>query len=257
MSKLTPTPNEKLVSIVMPAYNCADFIGVSIESVMSQDYSNWELIIVDDCSKDSTKEVIHHYIEKDQRVQYVSLDTNSGAAVARNKAVELSKGEYIAFLDSDDIWYPSKLSKQISFMEKRQVPFTFTSYDVIDESGQTTGEVVKARSQVTYRDLLRKGVGNLTVIYNASILGKTYIPNIRKRNDYVMWLSVIKKAKVLHGLSEPLAGYRIRSGSLSRNKADLLKYQWKVYHEIEKLSFIYSGYLVLRMVFVTVFKIDQ
>ncbi|MGB4386964.1 MAG: glycosyltransferase family 2 protein, partial [Caldicoprobacterales bacterium] len=125
---------EGLVSIITPAYNCEKYIGETIESVLKQSYENWELIIVDDCSTDNTKSVVEEYIKRDKRIKYYSLDVNSGAAVARTKAMELASGEYIAFLDSDDLWMPNKLEKQISFMKANNYNFTCTSYEQVDEN---------------------------------------------------------------------------------------------------------------------------
>jgi teichuronic acid biosynthesis glycosyltransferase TuaG len=247
--------NEELVSIVMPTYNCADFIDIALDSVISQTYRNWEVIVVDDCSTDNTARVVKDYMRKDSRIKYHKLEKNSGAAVARNTAVKLAQGKYIAFLDSDDVWFAEKLTKQISFMEENNYFFTCSSYTKIGEKGKYLNKTVKARKQSNYDDILKRNPGNSTVVYNADELGKIVIPNIRKRNDYVMWLSVIKKAGVLYGIDEPLASHRIRKGSLSKKKVNLVGYHWKVYREIEKLSLLKSCYLIVYWVIVTVFKL--
>lgn len=185
---------EALVSIIMPAYNCEDFIGITLDSVINQTYQNWEVIVVDDCSTDNTAKLVQEYVKKDNRIKYHKLDKNSGAAVARNKAVDLANGKYMAFLDSDDVWFPEKLTKQIGYMEENAYTFTCTSYTKIDEDGEYLGRTIGVRKQSDYNDILKKNPGNSTVIYNAEEIGKVKIPNIRKRNDYVMWLSVVKKA---------------------------------------------------------------
>lgn len=236
--------NEELVSIIMPAYNCSDFIGATINSVLTQTYNNYEIIIVDDCSTDDTSRIVLEYSKKDDRVKYHKLKENSGAAFARNTAVELAKGKYIAFLDSDDLWKPNKLEKQIEFMSVNEYSFTCSSYSKIDEKGNEIDKFIKANKRYDYYQILTNNPGNSTVIYNSYELGKIYIPNIRKRNDYVMWLSVIKKSKYLYGLEESLSYHRVRKGSLSYKKIDLIKYHWKVYREIEDLSFFYSTYLI-------------
>lgn len=246
---------EELVSIIMPTFNCADFLGITIESVLNQTYQNWELILVDDCSTDDTKNVIVNYHQKDHRIKYHKLDVNSGAAMARNKAVECAKGKYIAFLDRDDIWFPEKLRRQISFMESNNYLFTCTSYTKIDEAGKYLNKTVGVRKNSNYYDILKKNPGNSTVIYNAEEIGKVIIPNIRKRNDYVMWLSVVKKSKMLYGMEEALASHRIRNGSLSKKKTNLVGYHWKVYRDIEKLSLIRSSYLIIYWIIVTLFKL--
>lgn len=246
---------EALVSIVMPAYNCEDFIGITLDSVINQTYQNWEVIVVDDCSTDNTAKLVQEYVKKDNRIKYHKLDKNSGAAVARNKAVDLANGKYMAFLDSDDVWFPEKLTKQIGYMEENAYTFTCTSYTKIDEEGEYLGRTIGVRKQSDYNDILKKNPGNSTVIYNAEEIGKVKIPNIRKRNDYVMWLSVVKKAGMLYGMGEPLASHRVREGSLSKKKANLVGYHWKVYREIEDLSFLKSSYLIVYWILVTVFKL--
>lgn len=246
---------EALVSIVMPAYNCEDFIGITLDSVINQTYQNWEVIVVDDCSTDNTAKLVQEYVKKDNRIKYHKLDKNSGAAVARNKAVDLANGKYMAFLDSDDVWFPEKLTKQIGYMEENAYTFTCTSYTKIDEEGEYLGRTIGVRKQSDYNDILKKNPGNSTVVYNSEEIGKVKIPNIRKRNDYVMWLSVVKRAGKLYGMEEPLASHRVRKGSLSKKKANLVGYHWKVYREIEDLSFLKSSYLIIYWVVVTIFKL--
>lgn len=246
---------EELVSIIMPAYNCGDFIGITLDSVINQSYKNWEVIVVDDCSTDNTADVVQEYIKKDNRIKYHKLEKNSGAAVARNKAVDLAAGKYMAFLDSDDVWFPEKLTKQIGFMEENDYGFTCTSYTKIDEQGEYLNRTIVAQPKRDYDGVLKTCPGNSTVIYNAKKLGKFKIPDIKKRNDYVMWLSVVKKAGMLYGMEEPLASHRIRNGSLSKKKANLVGYHWKVYREIENLSLLKSSYLIVYWVVATVFKL--
>ncbi len=246
---------ESMVSIIMPAYNCEDFIAETIDSIIKQDYQNWELLAVDDFSTDNTGNIVKKYALNDSRIKYFRLEKNSGAAAARNRAVELANGKYLAFLDSDDLWNPDKLSRQIRFMEENNYYFTCTKYSKIDDEGNFLNRVIDVREKSSYSDILKKNPGNSTVVYNAEVIGKIVIPDIRKRNDYVMWLSVIKKAKILYGLDEVLASHRIRAGSLSKNKCSLVKFHWKVYRDIERLSFIKSLYLVLYWVTISVLKL--
>ena len=246
---------EGLVSIIMPAYNCEAFIGEALDSVIRQTYKNWEIIVVDDCSTDRTGDIVQAYIERDPRIKYDKLEINSGAAVARNKAVEIASGTYIAFLDSDDIWFPEKLSRQIRFMQNNDYDFTCTSYTKIDEKGNDLKRTIVAESKRDYDGVLKTCPGNSTVIYNAERLGKFQISNIKKRNDYVMWLQVIKKAKYLFGMKEPLGSHRIRTEGISSKKTSLVGYHWKVYREIEKLSLMKSIYLIIYWVVATVFKL--
>lgn len=244
-----------LISIIMPTYNCADFIGITLESVISQTYKNWELIIVDDCSIDNTEEIVRYYMESDSRIKYNKLDINSGASAARNKGIDLASGKYIAFLDSDDIWFSEKLSKQINFMEENNYNFTCTNYNKIDEKGKALNRTIQAKMKSDYNGILKNCPGNSTVIYNAEKLGRFKVTDIKKRNDYVMWLQVIKKANYLYGLEETLGSHRIRKGSISSNKFSLASYHWKVYRQIEKLSIIKSSYLIVYWSIFTIFKL--
>lgn len=232
---------EPLVSIIMPAHNAEKYIRQSIQSVINQSYQNWELIITDDASTDQTLEAIESFNE--DRIHILKLTQNVGAAIARNTSIERAKGDFMAFLDSDDLWHKDKLAKQIAFMQNNKISFSSTEYGNIDENGQLLN-ITQNHDQLDYDGILKYCPGNSTVIYNTKQLGKFYIPNIRKRNDFVMWLQVIKSAKKLYGLPEVLTYYRVRQDSLSSNKSDLVKYQWKVYREFENLSLVKSLYLL-------------
>lgn len=247
--------HQDLVSIITPAYNCEDFIQLTIESVLAQSYCNWEMIIVDDCSLDNTREIIMQYQKKDSRIKYFKLDENSGAAAARNEAIKKASGDYIAFLDSDDIWFPNKLETQVNFMKEKSYNFTCTSYNKIDDHGTDLNRIIKAKEKSDYNGVLRTCPGNSTVIYNAKELGKFIIPNIKKRNDYVMWLQVIKKEHHLYGINDVLGSHRIRNNALSKNKFSLVKYHWEVYRNIEKLSLLKSLSLEAYWIIMTVFKL--
>lgn len=235
----------ELVSVITPTYNCADFIVSTIESVQKQTYENWEMIIVDDCSTDRTKEIVERIAESDNRVRYYCLDKNSGAAVARTKAMELANGEYMAFLDSDDIWLPNKLELQLEFMKKNNYSFSGTAYEQIDEDGNLLGKIIKIPKKVDYnRLLLDCPVGNSTVMYSVKDMGKFKVPNIRKRNDDALWLTMLKKEKYIHGMPDVLMRYRIRKNSISSNKFKVIKYHWILYRDIEHLSFVRSAFHV-------------
>lgn len=245
-----------LVSIVMPLYNSEKYLEQTLNSVLDQTYSNWELIIVDDLSTDESVSIVQKYMTKDERIKLHKLELNSGAAVARTKAIELSKGKYIAFLDSDDIWYKEKLEKQISFMEENGYPFTCTDYEQIDGEGKLRNKIIKTKTKANYNKVLTScPVGNLTVIYDVEKLGKFVVPNIRKRNDYALWLQILKKTPYIYGLHEVLAQYRVHSNSLSSSKFDLVKYHWYIYRKIEKLSVIRSLYHILIWGLIKIFRI--
>lgn len=241
------------VSIIMPAYNSEKFIGTAIQCVLEQTYSNWELIIVDDCSTDSTQEILKKWSASDSRIIFLKNDSNMGAAASRNKAIQAASGNFLAFLDSDDIWKRDKLERQLLFMANNDYSFTCTSYSKIDESGQELGITINALS-VDYNGLLKRCPGNSTVIYDVKRLGKHIIPLIKKRNDYVMWLKVIKKSGQLYGMNEILSSHRIRKDSISSNKISLIKYHWIVYRKIEKISVLKSTYLVFFWIAKGLFK---
>jgi len=247
---------EGLVSIITPTYNCGKFIGQTIESVLNQSYQNWEMIIVDDCSTDNTKEIVEKYVKQDKRIKYYVLEVNSGAAVARTKAMQLASGEYIAFLDSDDLWMPDKLEKQILFMKVNDFNFTCTAYEQIDEEGNPLNKIIKTKSKTDYNGILLScPVGNSTVMYNAEKLGKFVVPNIRKRNDDALWLQILKKEKYIYGMSDVLMKYRVRTNSISSNKVELVRYHWKLYREIEHLSILRSLFHIVCWVFIKIFRI--
>ncbi len=242
------------ISIIVPTYNSEKFISASIFSVKNQTHSNWELIIIDDCSSDNTGQVIKEFSSSDHRIKYIKLDKNSGAAVARNRGVEIASGEYLAFLDSDDVWLPNKLERQLNFMMDHGYLFTSTNYEYVDEFGQSLGRVTKSYPKLDYHGLLKHGPGNSTIMYHVKETGKLFVPDIRKRNDYLMWIGLIKKTKYLYGLNETLTQYRVRSNSLSEKKLDLIKYHWIIYRDYEKLSLLYSLYLIFYKGITTIFK---
>lgn len=231
----------ELISIIMPTYNCAKFIKETIKSVINQTYENWELVIVDDCSNDNTEEIVASF--NDKRIKYHRLEKNSGAAVARTTAMKMATGNYMAFLDSDDLWKDNKLEKQLEFMKKNNYNFTCTAYEQIDEEGHQLNKIIKTKKKANYnRILLDCPVGNSTVMYNVDNLGKFEVPNIRKRNDDALWLQILKKEKFIYGMPDVLMEYRIRNNSISSNKLSLIKYHWQLYREIEHLSVIRSAF---------------
>lgn len=230
------------VTIIMPSYNSEKFIIESVESVLVQTYSNWELIIVDDCSPDDSNKIITKYVDNDSRIKLIKLQKNSGPAVARNTAIEAANGRYIAFLDSDDVWLPNKLETQINFMHDNDLAFTYSSYRLVGEDNEHLGVFI-TKDKISYFDMLKTcSVGCLTAIYDTEKIGKQYMPLILKRQDYGLWLKILKLIGKTRGILEPLATYRIRKNSVSSNKVKAAKYQWKIYREIEKLSFLKSLY---------------
>lgn len=236
----------------MPAYNCVDYISESIKSVQNQSYRNWELIVADDNSTDGTVDTVRSVAADDNRIHLLETNINLGPAAARNRAINAAQGDYIAFLDSDDIWYPDKLSRQISFMEQTGYDFTYTAYEKINERSEKMGIVVSAPKSVNYSSMLYRGdpIGNLTVVYDATKLGKFYVPDIKKRNDFALWLKIMHDCDRAYGLDEVLASYRVRAGSVSSTrKSKLIKYYWELYRDIERLSNIKSSAAIASLVF--------
>ena len=231
-----------LVSIITPSYSSEKFISATIESVLNQTYKNWEMIIVDDCSPDNSNEIIESYMKKDSRIKLIKLEKNSGPAVARNRAIEEAKGRYIAFLDADDLWISDKLEKQIDFMQKNDLIFTYSAYKLIDENDNYLGEFIPPEIVSYYSILKTNPIGCLTAIYDTQKLGKICMPNVLKRQDYGLWLKILKKIKQTKGILEPLAIYRLRKNSVSSNKFKAAQYQWKIYREVEKLNVLKSIY---------------
>ena len=229
-----------LVSILMPSYNTADFIEESIQSVQKQSYQNWELIIVDDCSVDNSDQVIKTLAAKDSRIKYYRLEKNSGAAVARNFGLHQSKGRFIAFLDSDDLWVQEKLSTQLSLMIENDWKFTYSKYQKIDEDGKLLTEM-GVPEKVNYSQLLKTCViGCLTVVYDTTYFGKVEMPLIRRSQDFGLWLQLLKKVDYAYGLSKNLGYYRLRKSSTTANKKKAALFTWKLYREVEHLSFVVS-----------------
>ncbi len=247
---------EKLVSIITPTYNCGKFIARTLDCVQAQTYQNWEMIIVDDRSQDDTRAIVESYMAKDPRIQYHLLEVNSGAAVARTTAMELAKGSYMAFLDSDDIWMPDKLERQIRWMEENGHAFSCTAYEQIDEEDNLLGRTVKTVIKTDYnRLLLDCPVGNSTVMYDVEKMGKFRVPDIRKRNDDALWLQMLKKEKYIWGMPDVLMRYRIRQNSISSNKFKVIKYHWILYRDIEHLSVIRSAFHIFWWCVIKVLKI--
>ncbi|MCD2469207.1 glycosyltransferase [Streptomyces sp. MBT42] len=234
-----------LVSVVMPVYNSAATLGASVRSVLSQTHSDLELLVTDDKSSDDSFDLLMEFARQDERVKPETAAVQGGAGRARNLAIERARGDYIAFLDSDDLWLPEKAERQIAFAAAGDAPLTFTSYykmdaDYAGESVDFTqnGRVVRAREHVDYRAMLvRDYIGALTAMYDRNVLGTRLMPEMRKRQDYALWLSIMRDGADARGLTEPLAVYRAhQAGSLSSNKLSLVPYNWELYRQHEGLS---------------------
>ncbi|ART77766.1 glycosyl transferase [Sutcliffiella horikoshii] len=250
------TNSMDLVSVITPTYNAAKYILDTIRSVKDQTHPNWEMIIVDDCSTDSTREIIHMEMEKDSRIKLIELNENGGPAHARNIAFNASNGEFIAFLDSDDLWHPSKLERQLDFMVKHDSAFSYTAYQIMKENGEKTGVVFQAPAFVNYKTLLMNtAIGTLTVVLNKRKLGHFQMQLFRDcSEDYGLWLQILNKGIIAHGLNEELAIYRKCVDSLSSNKIKSAKKTWNTYRKIEKKNMIASFWYLVNYSFHAVRK---
>ena len=234
--------DKDLVSIIMPSFNCGEFVEDTIRSVQAQTYQNWEIIFIDDYSTDDTIKIVTELQRKDSRIKLFQNHCNSGAAVSRNNALKEAKGKWIAFLDSDDLWEPTKLEKQVKFMEENGYKFSYTCYSEMDAEGKDTGFVVSGPSKVTKTGMFAFcWPGCLTVMYDREAIGLIQIEDIKKNNDYAMWLKVCRKADC-YLLPEVLAKYRRgRSGSVSSHSIKtMIKWHYKLFREAEKMGALSS-----------------
>lgn len=245
---------EPLVTIITPCYNSADFIRLTIDSVLEQTYSSWELIVIDDKSKDDTCNIIEEYAAQHSNIRLIKLEQNGGVANARNVGLKEAKGKYVAFLDSDDIWLKEKLAKQVSYMEEKSLPMTFCAYHRIDEAGKIISSKIEMPYNINYKQLLPHNV----IIFSTSLTLRSAIGDTQFKKagheDWIFWLDIFKKPFIGYGINEALVQYRIRQGSVSSNKLKVIGFTWKIYRESEKLGLIESAYHFVRYAFSTVWK---
>lgn len=231
--------NDELISIITPVYNCEKLIKKTIQCVIEQTYKNWEMILVDDCSTDGSADIIKNIMKKEKRIKYYKLEKNSGAAVARNKALAISQGRFIAYLDSDDLWKKEKLEKQRKFMLDNEIGFCCTDYEKIKEDGTSLNKIIKIPRRVNYNLYLRNTIiQTVGVMIDTKITGKNLLimPNIRRRQDAATWCQLLKNGFDCYELPENLSYYRVVNNSLSSNKLKAVKGTWFLYRKIEKLS---------------------
>lgn len=249
-----------LVSVIMPTYNTGSILTESIDSILNQTYKNLELIITDDKSDDETTlSILRSYMLKDERVKVFFLDENKGTGYARNNSIKNAQGQYIAFCDSDDKWFPDKLERQVSFLKQKGGCLTYSSYILCDQHNNEKGIVISPK-KVTFGMMKRDNkIGCLTLLYDTQQYGKFYFPLLRKRQDWALLLTILKKCTVAYGIQKPLASYRIRQDSLSRNKISLIKYNLNVYNKIlgysHAKSCLYFFLVFLPCYFVKVTKV--
>ena len=230
------------VSVITAAYNAEDFIAQAIASVQAQSLADWEMLVADDASGDRTAEIVAGLAATDPRIRLIRLAQNGGVARARNAALAAAKGRYVAVLDSDDLWLPGKLEHQVTFMQARDAAVSYTSFRRIDETGKQVGRLVKVPSRLTYRQLLKNtAIATLTGMVDTAKTGPIRMTEAR-RDDYILWLSILKRGFVAHGLQEDLARYRVVRGSLSSKPKRSAAWVWDVYRKIEKLNPLHAAW---------------
>lgn len=259
MSKNLNSDNnfDEKISIITPTYNSEKYIKKTIESVRNQTYYNWEMLIIDDCSVDSTVELVKSMKENDQRIHLIELGENVGAARARNVGLENSSGRYIAYLDSDDIWMPTKLEQQVLFMKKNNVAFSCVTYEIIDSEGKRLNKVIHMLPKLNYSMFLKNNLlQTVGIMIDTNKVNKRYLvmPDIFRPEDAATWLQILKSGIDCYGIDETLAQYRRVENSLSGNKFKGALGMWKLYRNIEKLSFPFSCYCFIRYAFLAIWK---
>ncbi len=243
------------VSIIMPAYNEEKHIAEAIESVIKQTYQDWELLIINDGSVDNTRTIAQQYAAEDQRIVLIDNEKNMGVVRTRNNGIDQMTGRYLAFLDSDDCWYPHKLETQIKVLENKGYPFVFSSYDKMDEEGKPLKKKVRVKGRYNYQKMLKANfVGILTAIYDTRQITRKYFVSDFLMEDYNHWLNILKEIDFLYAVEEPLARYRVRETSLSSNKWKVIKADYDIYRRGENLSIFKSLYYTLSHIFIKVFR---
>lgn len=228
-----------LISIITPVYMCEDVVARTIESVLAQTYENWEMLLIDDCSPDDSAAIVLEYTKKDPRIHYEKLASNNGAAVARNTAIGLAKGRYIAFLDSDDLWKPEKLERQISFMQKTGAAFTYTDYAYINNDDVVTRKRISCADYIDYGRLVHGSIIMCSsVMLDLETIGRFTMPDIRSGQDYATWTMLMRTRGITaYNVGENLSQYRRSNTSLSSNKIKAFRRTWRVNRQLEHMSF--------------------
>ena len=237
---------QALVSIIVPVYNVEKYICETIGCVQKQTYGNWELLLVEDGSKDNTVAVVREYLEKvqDPRIRLILQEKNNGAARSRNRGLKEAKGRYISYLDADDLWVPEKLEKELAFMEEKQAAFAFTGYEFADENGKGLGKVVRVPETLTYKEALKNTtIFTTTVMFDTEKIDKNFLEMpIIKSEDTALWWKVLRSGYVAYGLDENLVKYRRAGKSLSSNKLEAMRRIWNLYRKAEGMSIPSSAY---------------
>jgi teichuronic acid biosynthesis glycosyltransferase TuaG len=231
-----------LISIITPCYNSAKYIEETISSILKQTYTTWQLVIVNDCSKDNTAAIIETYTARDKRIHFIDLKINGGVANARNQGIKHATGDFIAFLDSDDLWDETKLEKQLRFMLENHFNLCHTAYRKIDSESKVITSAINVSKNVNYNQLLKHNeIGCLTAMFNVKEIQKRYFLKVG-HEDFVFWLDILKDGYKSSGLNEVLASYRVHNNTVSSNKIKSATFTWNIYRNVEKLSFFKSAF---------------
>ena len=242
--------HQPLVSVLMPCYNMERFIADTIRAVIHQTFAQWELLIVDDASTDGTVALVQGFTENDDRIRFHVNTEHCGIAPTRNRCIQEAKGRFFAFLDADDIWHPEKLERQLHFMLERQIGFSYSAYDLVDESGKPLGKTIKTAGNLSYKDYLHNTIiGCSTVMIDTDRVGRVVVPDFRTSEDTATWLDILKKGFTAYAIEEPLTSYKIRQNSASSNKLKASADLWRVYRKHEKLPLHTAIYSFLCYVF--------
>ena len=231
-----------LVSVIVPAYKAAPFIAQTIGSVLAQTYTDWEMLVADDCSPDGTRDVVREWAARDARVRLIALERNGGPAAARNAALDQARGRWLAFLDSDDLWLPAKLERSLAHARAQRAALVFTGYRRISDDGARTGRYIGVPERLTYGELLgNTAIATSTVVIDRALAGDVRMERVYY-DDFVCWLSILKRGHVAHGLDEDLMRYRVLARSVSRNKGRSAREVWRTYRQVEHIGLVPSAW---------------
>lgn len=237
---------EGLVSVITPVYNASKYIAGTIESALAQDYKKLEIILVDDCSRDNSVEIIRNLLETSPNIVYFKQPTNMGAGAARNKALELAKGQYVAFLDSDDLWAMDKVSRQLALMKEKNSPFSYAAIEMIDSDNKVIKPKRNIRETCDYKYLLHNTIiATSSVIVDRTVLGDFCMPLRRGGQDYATWLMLLRGGAVACGINDVLVKYRVAAGSLSSNKFKSIRQVWEIQTQDEGICKVHAAYNVM------------
>ena len=239
-----------MVSIITPVFNRQEFLDECVQSILNQSFKNWELILIDDCSTDASVKMIKNYVASDKRIKAYFFNKNVGAGVARNKGIEISTGRFIAFLDSDDYWHKEKLNKQIEFMLERNIGFSYTYSIKLDKNDEASRVLLPPKNVNSFALLFNNYIKTPTAIYDTKRIGKIFMPNFRKRQDWGLWFNILEKTKKAYCLSVPLAYFRTSNDSLSKNKLNLLRENFNFYRIHLNKNSVVSFFLMILFLIV-------